>query len=681
MVRIAPRLFLLLLLTVSGSTLAQSPDSGPTDSVQSPEGRVIGRIWHSKVDFSKSFEYLNQVREELEIPSSPVMVLMGGRGGIGSALRQTGQAGERELKGTLVFLQTKPTIDIASPISFESLEEHDSFADYVERQRSMIGPSAEILGEGDLLEVRLEFSRMMAGNQIQAGKASPAQGDGKQKQTRSFSIVVTAEARTAGPDGKAPSGAVRAMPTSMSTWYRHVDGIVYSSRSKAVHTVELPRRDELTVPGEGSSSDLYADFDFTKVPAEIKSTFWSALETQASVWLQRFDNEAMGDYSLRRVISSGRLELLKAVLFDVDRAQFSLNLSADGTTPIRSSLRVRARENSPLAVTLQGLSNQRSQVVTLIDEQAPLAVASSFQIPDLLRPAASTFLQSLGLKLQEAASETAGAEVLIEDLIRPLQETVETGIMDSAFCLRGTVEGGLIPCGAIRMENAELFLSSLEPLLQITPAGQKLIVTRQPLGDYSMISLRVDQARIPLADAKIPVQLNLAATGSWLWMTVGETRAVDALEDLLARNEDSSQQAGQATPLLVRLRLNAWLGTTDDPLSQLPQRMLTELERWLGKATAPQMRISINGANSTETPTENDSFTSYGAKALKAETSQFELKVRTADQELVVDAEVGTSLVRFSVAQFLDRQSRMFRNIKLPDIPLPSPPKAIPPPQ
>jgi hypothetical protein len=667
--------WLLLLLIVSGSAIAQSPESGSTDPATVPEGRVIGRIWHSKVDFSKSFEYLNRVREELEIRSSPVMVLMGGRGGgIGSALRQTGQAGERELKGTLVFLQTKPTIDITSPISFELLEENDSFADYVERQRSPMGPSAEILGEGDLLEVRLDFSRMIAGNQLQAGQANPSQGNGKPKQTRSFSIVVTAEARSSDPGGNEPAGAVRAMPTSMSMWFRHVDGIVYSSRSKAVHTIELPRRDELEVPGEGTSSDLYVDFDFTKVPAEIKSTFWSALETQASVWLQRFDNEAMGDYSLRRVISSGRLELLKAVLFDVDRAQFSLNLSEDGTTPIRSSLRVRARENSPLAVVLQGLSNQRSQLASLLDEQAPLAIASSFQIPDLLRPAASTFVQSLSLKLQEAATETPGAEVLIEDLIRPLQETVESGLIDSAFCLRGSVESGLIPCGAIRMENAELFLSSLEPLLQITPAGQKLIVTRQPLGDYSMISLRVDQAKIPLTDSQIPVQLNLVATGSWLWMTVGETRAVDALEELLSRNEDASSQAGPATPLLVRLRLNRWLGTTEDSLSQLPQKMLTELERWLGRATAPQMRISINGANSTESPAENDAFTSYGAKALKAETSEFELKVRTADQELVVDAEIGTSLVQFSVAQFLDRQSRMFRNIKLPEIPpIPSP--------
>jgi hypothetical protein len=670
--------WLLVLLVVSASAIAQSPDSAATDSATAPEGRVIGRIWHSKVDFSRSFEYLNRVREELEIPSSPVMVLMGGRGGgIGSALRQTGQAGERQLKGTLVFLQTKPTIDISSAISFELLDENDSFADYVERQRSMMGPSAEILGEGDLLELRLDFSRMMAGNQLQAGKGNPPSGapaDGSPKPTRTFSIVVSAEARSFGPGEKAPKESVRTMPTSMSTWYRHVDGIVYSSRSKAVHTIELPRRDELDVPADGDSSDLYADFDFTRVPAEIKSTFWSALETQASVWLQRFDNEAMGDYSLRRVISSGRLELLKAVLFDVDRAQFSLNLSEDGTTPIRSSLRVRARQNSPLAVTLQGMSNQRSQLVSLIDEQDPLAVASSFQIPDLLRPAASTFVQSLSLKLQEAAAETPGAEVLIEDLIRPLQETVDSGIMDSAFCLRGTVESGLIPCGAIRMENAELFLSSLEPLLQITTAGQKFIVTRQPLGDYSMISLRADQTRIPLADSQIPVQLNLAATGSWLWMTVGETRAVDALEELLSRHEDSSMQAGQATPLLVRMRLNSWLGTTDDSLSQLPQKVLTELERWLGRTTAPQMRISINGENSTETSSENDAFTSYGAKALKAETSEFELKVRTADQELVVDAKIGTSLVRFSVAQFLDRQSRMFRNFKLPEIPsIPSP--------
>ena len=43
-----------------------------------------------------------------------------------------------------------------------------------------------------------------------------------------------------------------------------------------------------------------------------------------------------------------------------------------------------------------------------------------------------------------------------------------------------------------------------------------------------------------------------------------------------------------------------------------------------------------------------------------------ELKVRSAEQELLVDARVGTGLARFAVAQYLDAQSRMFKGFSMP---------------
>lgn len=56
-------------------------------------------------------------------------------------------------------------------------------------------------------------------------------------------------------------------------------------------------------------------------------------------------------------------------------------------------------------------------------------------------------------------------------------------------------------------------------------------------------------------------------------------------------------------------------------------------------------------------------FTSYAAKALHPESSEFELRVRSADREFVVDARAGMDLVRFAVAQFLHSQSQMFQGI------------------
>ena len=664
MPQIASRLPLLLtvLQILCGSLLAQEPpESEPA------EGRVIGKIWHTKVRFDQGFQYMNKVREELEIPQSPIMMVMTPPGVNMSTggLRRRSAAAEVEMKGTLLFLETKPAISLSNPISFELIGSEEDFRNYVQDQKDVMGPAAELIGEGDRFELKLDLEKLSA---LGPGDLHPSDGeetaDGEPRVQRTFAIAITTDVNTGDAPAEGPDAASGpAMPRGMSTYYRYLDGIMYSGRSATVHQVDLPTRDSLKLSDEDATNDLYADFDFKEVPTDLKRAFWSAVENQASVWLQRFDDEAAGDYSLRRAIAEGRLELLKTVLFDVDRAWFSMNLSEDDVQPIVAKLRIQARENSMLAGTLDVLSNSHSQLSVLQDDQSPLVISSTITLPEYLRPFSTAFVNSFAMKLKEAASETPGADILVDDLITPLQESAAAGLLDSAVCLRGSVETGFIPCGGMRLENAEQFVSSLEALLQVSSANQRLSVTHDQIGDYRMVSIRAEQATIPIAGSTVPVQLNLAATGSWLWFTVGGESAVQSLEELVTNNTKNLERSDQATPLLVRFRLNKWLGETNDELSKVPQQLLTALERWVGKATTPRMSFNINGSDVKQPNSDSDAFTSYAAKVFKPESSELELKVRTASREMVVDLFVGTALVKFGIAQFLESQNRMFKGM------------------
>jgi hypothetical protein len=634
------------------------------------EGRLVGRIWHTKVQFEKGFEFLNSVRDELEIPQSPVMVMMSPPGvSLGpGAIRGTKQPMVIEMKGTLFFLQTKPEVSLNNPISFQLVGSLEEFQRLVREQGSLMGPAAEVLGEDDRFEVKLDFSKLLA--QSAPAVASEDSSEDAPKVRQTFSIVVTSRVEAGKSEDSKDDGSPPMPPASMSTFYRYVDGIMYSSRTSALQTILLPNQESLKLSDEDASHDLYADFDFTEVPNELKRIFWTALETQASVWLQRFDNEALGDYSLRRAMSEGRLELVKTALFDVDRVQFSLNLASEQTEPITSRLRIRARRNSPLAEMLGTIGNNRSQLAILQDQQSPLVVSGTLNLPQLMRPFAAAFVNSISLKIKEAASETPGAEILIDDLMTPLQSSADIGLLDSAFCLRGNVESGLIPCGGIRMENAEQFLSALEPLLQITFPADKLRVTREQVGDDRILNISADSAVVPIAGSAVPVQLHLTARGSWLWFTIGDERATQVLHELTMTSEDAPEPSGQATPFLIRFQLSKWMGMTDDALSRIPQQVVVELEKWLGRVTAPKMAVRINGSDVKQNSETEESFTSYAAKLFKPDNSDFELKVRTADEEMVVDARLGTSLVKFAVAQFVESQSRMFKNMKVDFAPL-----------
>ncbi len=618
-------------------------------------GRIFGKVWHTNVRMEDGFKYMGKVREELGIPSSPVMMMMTGQVDMGPRrLRKPGAAAaDVEMKGTLFFLQLTPEVSLNNPISFELVEDLDSFTQLVTEQRDSLGEAAELIGSDDRYEVKLDFEKLASG----IGAPAPADGKGEKGKTKSFSIVISSSVTANGPDG-----AKVAPPKAMSTFYRYVDGVMYSSRSKALFSVELPAKEELKLTDDDAGHDVYADFDLTQIPADMKNTFWSALESQAAVFLQRFDNEAEGEYSLRRILAEGRLGVLQRALFDIDRARFSLSLAGDGK-PIVSQLRITARENSSLAAVLGVLSHSGTQHAALSDEQSPLIVSTTTVVPEFVRPFATAFVNSVNLRLKEAASETPGAEILVDDLTRPLQQTIDEGILDATVCLRGNVKDGLVPCAAVRLNSAEEFLSVLQSVLQVTAIRESLTVTPGKSGDYATISIRTKETQIPFAKASIPVQLNVCGTGSWLWMTLGDDRATAMLDEIVAKQSDATSTGAAAVPLLVRFQFNKWLGESDDEMSKVPAQWIETLERLLMKRTSPKMSISMNGQKVEQPEAEDSEFTSYAAKALKPENSELEIRVRAAERELLVDAKAGEGLAQFAVAQFLDSQSRMFKGM------------------
>ncbi len=650
------------------------------------QGRIVGRIWHTRVRFEDGFKFLNKVREELEIEQSPVLMLAGpAAAGIGSQIRFNGtpnsskpdEPGKVEMNGTLFFLQTHPEVSLNNQISFELVGTPEEFKARVdEHVRTTFG--AELIGSEDKYEVRLDLSKLMQQvAEVDDATKNATLQDGKTpadspRTVRTFAITISSELGTEDKPNT-ESSSIPEMPNSISTFYRYVDGIMYSTQTSAVHHIELPGQADLKISDDEAANDLFADFNLTEIPAELKRTFWTALEAQAGVFLQRFDNEAFGDYSLRRAIAEGRLEVLRAVLFDIDRAQFYLKLPEDDQQPISARLKVTARSNSVLAGSLEGIGSRRSQLSVLQDERSPFVVSSTIAIPEFLKPFSTAFVASLSAKLKEAASSNPGVDVLVDDLLVPLQNSFASGQLDSAICLRGNVETGLIPCGGTRLEDSEQFLSSLETLLQISAQRDQLQVSGSSLGDYRMVTLRANKAVIPFVGKELPVQLNIAATGSWLWMTVGGAPAVDMLEELVTNHSANVDKTGEAIPLLVRFRLDKWLGETDDPLSGIPRQILVALERWLGKATAPKMSLKFNG-NNIEQKQEEPAFTSYAAKLLKPKSSDLELKVRTAGEEILIDATVGMGLTKFAVAQFLDSQSRMFKGLDFGFTPAPGQP-------
>ncbi len=671
------RFLTVLLACCGGMSVATAQDA------ETASGRVFGTIWHANVQMQDGFSYLNQVREELGLQQPGLMMFSGAglpglsrlrganRIGVsstfgGARINQIGSAGQAqpevddpEVRGTLLFLQLQPEISLNQTIAFESCDSLEEFESRVRLQVQQFGPAAELIGSEERYEVKLNFGKLMSSPPPPPADSSD-QPDGEPKQVVRMSIVMSA---TAGGPGPA-AGAAPQMPQSISTWYRYQDGMLFSSQTAALHTIELPSPETLRPDEDNAAEDIAAELDFTKIPVDLKQTFWTELERQASVFLQQWDNEAPGEYSLRRVIAQGRLELLRRVMFDLERAGFRLSFAKGTETPIVSQLRLTARKNSALAGFLAAVSNRGTQLTALQDEDSPLVISSTLAIPESLKPFLGAFIASMSVRANEYAAEIPAAEVLVNELSESLQQSVATGFVDAAICLRGSVESGLIPCGGIRLESAETFVSSMELLLQVLDSERSLLISRSGL-ENDIVSLRTSPIGIPAARQPVPLQLNLTGRGNWLWFTVGEQAAVDMLESLVSESEESLDVTGRGTPLLVRMKVDRWLGASEDPLSSVPAALIKAVEGMIQQRSRPKMMVSINGQNvELQTSDDDDEAAGLAEKCLLAGQSDVEFRVRSSNQELIFDLTSGVGLPRLAAGKYLQSQSRMFQNFR-----------------
>ena len=655
------RITALMTLFLSGFLL------NPCASAQEDEivaGRVVGKIWHSQLNMGDSFDFMRKVQKAIGLEKgSPVLMMPPGTGRFGpptiSIGRTEADAPPPKVKGTILFLQTEPTPNLDASFAFESVGSHKEFLRRVRKLADRLGPSAELTGEEDRFELKLHLKYFVS----EPPPETDENPEGGERQVRAFSIVIQAEGI-----GNQLGGAERpAPPQSISTYYRYVDGIMYASHHEIMQHVDLPSADQLQIDDQSAQNDLHADFDLSEIPIELKRAFWNALEASAGTWLQRFDNEALGEYSLRRSLGEGRLEIIRAGLFDVERVRFSLKLPQENETHVDARLVVTARDNSRLAQTLEQAGRQKSQLNALRDEEAPFALSSSLLVPEWAAPVATMIVESLRLRLRETVDNDGALSVLIDDLMKPLKAAVESRAFDAAVSISGDTTDGMVLRAGLRLPDAEQFLSSLETTLNVLPS-QKFRASPITVGDYRGITVQTDEPLNAGEHLSVPVQMHLAATGSWLWITFGGEPAVAALADLVDQSENQFTERSEGVPLRIQFHLSRWLGDTHDEYSAVPQQALGQFERWLADVTKPRFQMvsmKVNGEAVSIGGEKDGDFTSYAGKLLTPENSDLDVAVRTFGRELTLDASVGTGVIYFAAAQYVAAQANMFRNMPI----------------
>lgn len=657
-------------IRIRSSSSVRGPDGKPVMQGPEPGKRTFGdkpvaRIWHSKITAASGFGYMQKVAEELEIKQSPFMMIPPTAGNVGGAAMSSLAQKEEELKGMLVYL-AKGLIPIPATVNFKRVKDEKQFRQLVMVQKSIYGDAAELIGKGTKYEVKVDFGKMAMNVPPSLGgdKSDDSEDGEKQGQTRA---IIAFSASTSTGDGEPMDlDDLPEMISTMSTFYRFHDGIMFDSQAPELHKMKLPKLGDLTLDREENSLDLYADIDLSQVPQAYKDVFWNTIKAKANSFLQQYDEEPDEEYAVRRSSGEFSMALTKAAILDVDRVRMKLSFAKE-KEPLKLDLVVDARKNSNLARQLGAVSRGVSGFDSLRRKESPMTIASAWQMPEKFRNMAKAMFEQGQLRLVEQLSTDADALLAVDDMFKALNETVSAGAADAIVKLGGDAQSGYALYGGLRVKGADALAKNLSTVLNGLPATpeNEIHVTRED--DREFLSFRIDELHLPGEEnEQLPAQLHFTVANSCLWFSLGGTTSFDVLKTCLADYEEGrSDRSKPAAPFVLDLKLSDWLKSGEveakNEFSKLPMQTMQRFEEAVHRTFARQFRFSMPGMDSKQSPMEFRD--SYLEKAIKDGKDELHVEVDTSPKTVRLNAEVGEGIIKFVVARILEVQGRAMENM------------------
>ena len=666
------RLFVALLIVVTSLGLRQSAQAqvvfrsagGKDQAPRKLDDKPLARIWYSRISNQAWMDYSRKVSQEMGQKSNS-MIMLGNFGSVG----QPKQKQQQELKGGLAYL-TKGLVPLPVWIEFKRVKDEAAFRKEVMARKSMWGGAeTKLTGKEDRYALEVNFRQLVTGP---PPKTDEPKDDGDDGERKSYSISIRVGASTTSEP--VDPEALEAISSSMTTYFRYHDGVMFEASAKELHTMKLPSVGDLTLRKKQDALDLYADIDLSRIPELYRMTIWKTAEAKANSLLQQADEEPDEVYAVRKRSGELSMAIARAAMMDLDRVRVSLSF-AKGEEPLRLDVVADARDNSNLAKQLGAVSGGVSRFEALRRKASPLTVASAWKMPEGVRNLLTAMFARGRTQLQSELGDDPEAIVAIEDVFDVLMKTAETGGADAIVKLGGDVEKGFALYGGLRIEGAKELSTHLSTLLSRLPTRPENDIHVTRVDGREFLSFRLDEAELPLigGDKRLPAQLNFTVAESCLWFSLGESNSYEVLKDALAdyRSSGSSTRAQPTAPFVLDAHLGEWLreqgAEATNPFSDVPTQALTELEQALHRSMAGSFSFSAAGPDGVVTTPKMEFRDSYLAKALKSGQDDLHVEIDTSPKRVRATVELGEGIIKFFVARWTDVQGRMLENIQIPD--------------
>lgn len=439
--------------------------------------------------------------------------------------------------------------------------------------------------------------------------------------------------------------------TSWEELYRFHDNMLFSGSRDDLFEMELPTSSEM-VRGVQGGKDMGIDAYFDRIPSGIKTLGWNMLNSTAGTMMQQRDEEETTQADVRSTSIQLGLDVVKALMFDVQETHGWLRFANEEDQSIRGQLLFETRRNAELQSQLETASSGASRFAPILRDEAVATMHTCITLPEASPMFRAVSLWLPGFIEQELSSDAPTVQAA-QKLALTLSDLADTPTVELCIKAGWSEASDGVFYGGLRVGSNEGLIEAVVTLLQATspPDGLMELTNEDGLSVLHLSIPKREQEQIAQASGLNLSDVFITQGASCVWFAVGNENAVQMIKSSIARCE-SGGAAGRAPLMSAEVDGKAWLALPqDDPVGVTS--LLTYLDANQPMFPPSPLMFGSGGGNKP-TPLLQRCIDLGG-------NHRASMQVVADRSGLKVDAEIGEVIGNYLLVRQLDLQNQMMR--------------------
>ncbi|MCA9075502.1 MAG: hypothetical protein KDA93_10745 [Planctomycetaceae bacterium] len=360
------------------------------------------------------------------------------------------------------------------------------------------------------------------------------------------------------------------------------------------------------------SHDLFALLRREGIPQSVFDRAHRELEEDTEKDLTRKDDESDQEYEIRCEVSRGVHGLIESVLNEWRSLSAGVTFERDSRV-LHLAVDVAMEPEGDIQKLLTELTRAESRFGPMVDQPAPLTVATTFSLPEPARDIIHRLIQSARAPLEsEIVDADEGIRNAFSQLFDAAEGTVSAGVVDAYGQLVPTSEGHFVLTGGISIVGADDVANGMQAVLPFVTESESIRDVELNVANLHGVAVhRLYPAKLRRHDRRLygeEATIYLAAGDGVFWVALGGEQTLSELEAVIesvaaiSSESDSTSAAtvsdateADSHPLLnVAVNLSQWKDFAMSQEGQRSQRLAGLLGDAFPDASDDEARFTVN---------------------------------------------------------------------------------------